>query len=76
MAQIGYLRESFGRTVRTLRSAADLSQEALAHEADLARNYVGEIERGEKSPTLDVIEALAAALDVAPHELVRQAERE
>lgn len=75
MAQQGTLRYSFGRVVRSLRLQAGFSQERLAQEADLARNYVGEVERGEKSPTLDVIEALAWALDTQPHALVEQAEK-
>ena len=75
MAQQGALRYSFGRVVRSLRLQAGFSQERLAQEADLARNYVGEVERGEKSPTLDVIEALAWALDKKPHDLVEQAEK-
>ena len=75
MAQQGALRYSFGRVVRSLRLEAGFSQERLAQEADLARNYVGEVERGEKSPTLDVIEALAWALDTQPHDLVEQAEK-
>ena len=75
MAQQGALRYSFGRVVRSLRLQAGFSQERLAQEADLARNYVGEVERGEKSPTLDVIEALAWALDTQPHDLVEQAEK-
>jgi transcriptional regulator with XRE-family HTH domain len=52
-----------------------LSQEELAARADLHRNFVGALERGEKSPTLDVIEALAEALHQRPHDLLREAER-
>lgn len=35
----------------------------------LAYSYVGQIERGGRNPTLDVIERLAAALKVSPIDL-------
>jgi transcriptional regulator with XRE-family HTH domain len=56
------LRKSFAADLRTAREASGLSQEALAHAADLHRTYVGLIERGERNITIDVIERLARAL--------------
>jgi transcriptional regulator with XRE-family HTH domain len=64
----------FGRVLRDRRLALGLSQEALAARADLHRNYVGEVERGAKCPSLCAVEALAEALGVRPSELVRDAE--
>jgi transcriptional regulator with XRE-family HTH domain len=49
-----------------LRKQKGLSQEALAHQAGIDRNYVGQIEREEKSPTIDMIEKLATALTIDP----------
>ncbi len=51
-----------------------ISQEELAHRADLHRTYVSQLERGLKSPSLAAVGALAAALGLRPHELVRAAE--
>ena len=62
-------RESFGRRVRTLRLGRGLSQEKLAELAELHRNYVGGVERGERNIALLNIVALARALKVRPSKL-------
>jgi transcriptional regulator with XRE-family HTH domain len=56
----------FGRRIRAIREAASLSRELVAEKADINVNYLGEIERGEKWPSLEVIEQLAKALTVSP----------
>jgi transcriptional regulator with XRE-family HTH domain len=47
-----------------------VSQEALAHAADVERSYLGRIERGESQPTLHVILKVARALGIAAGTLV------
>lgn len=59
----------FGKKVRTLRKAHQLSQEQLAFKASLHRTYIGMIERAEKNVTLLNIEKIAKALDVDLKEL-------
>ncbi|CAL2082811.1 Helix-turn-helix [Tenacibaculum dicentrarchi] len=54
----------FGERVREIRKEKELSQEELAHKADLHRTYIGMIERAEKNITLVNIEKIANALDV------------
>ena len=63
------LRQIVARNLRILRKQKGLSQEELAFQAGINRNYVGQIEREEKSPTIDVIEKLAKPLDVRPEKL-------
>ena len=46
---------AFGRVLRELRQERGLSQEALALEADLQRNYISLIERGVNQPTITTI---------------------
>lgn len=41
-----------------------MTLEALADEVGLAYTYVGQIERGQRNPTLDVVERVAVALGV------------
>jgi transcriptional regulator with XRE-family HTH domain len=56
--------QKFGERVRQLRKQKDISQEELAHRADLHRTYIGMIERAEKNITLLNIEKIANALEV------------
>ena len=53
----------FGEKVRELRIKKKLSQEQLAHLADVHRTYIGMIERAEKNITLINIEKIANALE-------------
>ena len=62
--------EVVGRNVRRLREEKGLTQEALAHSADLTTRYVGGIERGRENPTVAVLGQLAAALGVPPFSLL------
>lgn len=51
-----------------------LTQEQLAHEADIQRNYVSLIERGVNQPTITILFKLADALNCSPSSLVEDAE--
>ncbi|HEY9225742.1 MAG TPA: helix-turn-helix transcriptional regulator [Gemmatimonadaceae bacterium] len=64
------LRRAFGLVVRELRIANGQSQEQLSFRAKVHRTYVGDLERGLKSPTLDVIDLFARALHVTPPDLI------
>jgi transcriptional regulator with XRE-family HTH domain len=63
---------NFGERVREIRKEKGLSQEELAHKADLHRTYIGMIERAEKNITLLNIEKIANALEVNIKELLRE----
>ena len=56
----------FGSRMRSIRKSASLSREAVAERAGISANYLGEIERGEKWPALDMIERIAKALRASP----------
>ncbi|GAC1394551.1 MAG: hypothetical protein NVS4B11_21300 [Ktedonobacteraceae bacterium] len=60
--------------IRDLRREAGLSQEELAHQCDLHRTYISQLERGLKSPSLTTINTLATILGKPPHQLVKAAE--
>ncbi|MBI4308813.1 MAG: helix-turn-helix transcriptional regulator [Candidatus Omnitrophica bacterium] len=63
------LTKTFGQKLRLLRKTRKFSQEKLAEKANLHPTYIGVIERGEQSATLDTIEKLAGALNVKEKEL-------
>ncbi len=54
----------FGIRVRKLRKEKEISQEELAHRANLHRTYIGMIERAEKNITLLNIEKIAKSLEI------------
>jgi transcriptional regulator with XRE-family HTH domain len=66
----------FGRVLRALRVERGLSQEALAFEAGVQRNYISLLERGINQPTISVIFKLSTALGIRPSALVEQVEIE
>lgn len=68
------LRETFAANLRRYRKAVGLSQEELAHRAQIDRTYVSSLERCQYAATLDVIEKLAVELGIEPAELISSPE--
>ncbi|WP_374145819.1 helix-turn-helix domain-containing protein [Sphingomonas sp. 28-63-12] len=60
------------KNLRRLRREKGVSQEELADRAGLNRNYPGLLEREQYAATVDVLEKLAAALDIDPVEFFRK----
>lgn len=61
---------TLGTLVREVRTAAGLSQEALADQAGLHRTYVGSVKRGERNPTVGTLYTLADNPDVDARRLL------
>lgn len=62
--------ESIGENIRLLRIARNLSQEQLALNAGVNTSYIGQIERGEKNPTIKTLEKISSALNIHLIELL------
>ena len=58
------INKQLGYRIRYLRQNKGLSIEALALEADINRNYLGDLERGMRNPTVVVLNKIAKALEV------------
>ncbi len=58
------LQEIIGRVIRQERQDRRLTIKELGEKAGLSEIYVGEIERGQKYPSANVLESLVRALDL------------
>jgi transcriptional regulator with XRE-family HTH domain len=65
-----YLKK-FGENLKKVREKKNLSQEALASDADLSSSQISRIERGIISTSLSQIVSIAKALDIKPRELFK-----
>jgi transcriptional regulator with XRE-family HTH domain len=70
----GELQRTFGQNLRAYRKAQGLTQEELADELGHDKSYIGGMERGERNPSLKVVERLAAAIEVEPLKLLTPAD--
>lgn len=60
------LTAAVAKNLKRARLARNFSQGSLAQRARLSVSYVSMLERGQRSPPLDTLEVLAAALQVKP----------
>ena len=68
------LAEVFGRNVRRLRRERGMSLEALAQEVGLAYSYMGQIERAQRNPTLEIMERIAHVVGAEVLDLLKRQE--
>ncbi len=57
--------KDLGLRIRRIRKEKELTQFALAEEVGVSSNFLGDVERGIKSPSLDTIVCIANVLDVS-----------
>lgn len=65
------IRVAFGKRIRQVRLAKGFTQESLADTVGLHRTYIGNIERGEESVSVDNAAKIAKALKVSLSELLK-----
>ncbi len=67
---------AFGKVLRTLRKRAGLTQEQLALDADIQRNFVSLMERGINQPTIRMLFKLGKVLGMPPSAILSLVEEE
>ena len=65
------IRKKIGKRIKELRQSKNLSQEALAHLAELDRTYIPSIEKGERNVSIEVIQKLSIAFGIKISELLK-----
>jgi len=66
--------DCFGEVLRELRKDLGVTQEDLAFKSGYHPTYIGQLERGQKSPSLRAIMRIAGALNAQGSELIRRVE--
>ena len=62
--------------IRRLRKEKKVSQEVFSGLVGMARSHLAMIETGAKQPNFETIWRIANALEIPPHELVEQIEKQ
>ena len=65
---------AIGSTIRSVRLEQGLTQEMLAHIADVDRGYMSRIERGDNNVALITLLKICKALDTSLDELAKRAD--
>lgn len=60
----------FARRMREQRALLEITQEEVAHRAELDRTYISGCERGLRNPSLVSVEKIATALEICAHKLL------
>jgi transcriptional regulator with XRE-family HTH domain len=69
------LDNAFGKSLKSRRLSANLSQEQLGLKSGLSRPYISELEMGKKDPSLFTIFKLADTLKVKPSFFINEVEQ-
>lgn len=69
------LKVSIGSVLRSKREDLRISQEKVAERAGVDRTYISILERGLKSPTVETLEKICAALGTLPERVIDEARK-
>ncbi|WP_235477355.1 helix-turn-helix domain-containing protein [Aliiroseovarius crassostreae] len=58
------IQSRVSRNIQRIRREKDLSQEEVAHRADIHQTYLSGVETGKRNPSILVVERIAKALGV------------
>jgi len=63
------LPKALGKRIQRYRKQADLTQEELAEKVGISRAYMGYIEQGRNTPSLEILEKIAKKLKISLSDL-------
>ncbi len=66
------MRKLVGRNVRRLRLAAGITQEQYAERSGFSQQYISDLERGRRNPTIVSLFELSQALGASPRDLIAE----
>jgi len=64
------MRKLVGRNVRRLRMERQMTQEQFAERSGFSQQYISDLERGRRNPTIVSLYELAQALGATPIDLI------
>lgn len=63
--------DQLGMRIKFLRKERKWSQEDLALESDVNKNYISDLENGRRNPSLEILEKIAIAFNISLSELFK-----
>ena len=64
-------QEQLGMRIKYLRQKHKWSQEDLALNSNINRNYISDLENGRRNPSLEILERITIALGITLEELFK-----
>ena len=64
-------QEQLGMRIKYLRQKRRWSQEDLALNSNINRNYISDLENGRRNPSLEILERITIALGITLEELFK-----
>ena len=65
------VKKQLGMRIRYLRKQRKMSIEDLALESEINRNYLSDLERGTRNPSIDIIAKISIGLKVTIEEIFK-----
>lgn len=66
------MRQLVGRNALRFRQARGMTQEELSAASGLSQQYISDLERGKRNPTVVTLHEIAVALKVRPVDLIQE----
>ena len=65
------IEKQLGKRIKYLRTQKGWSQEELALESNINKNYISDLENGRRNPSLDILERISIAFNISLEELFK-----